>query len=287
MLRLATKLVAFFWRKADGPEEEARPPGLEPREGARGAVPACSGVGAGTGGRRAAAQERSPLHPCPSESCSQAPISNLPKRSAPRPLIGSASIWPSVQCGLEEAARARVPLPEGGGAGPNLRASGVACAGKQRSGCSSVLGPGWRGSLSRQGIPRSQAGLLPEPGTTRVASFSDTEPPDAATAALMMTKENSSNSPQRRQRHGQFALHPDLHQPVRFLHCSRFCPLDSSLGPFHRWSRHSVARDPARVCALRWKELESELRAARLTHLIPQECPPAPWRPILRAGSRM
>ncbi|XP_035873048.1 RNA helicase Mov10l1-like [Phyllostomus discolor] len=33
MLRLAAKLVAFFWRKADGPEEEVRPPGLEPREG--------------------------------------------------------------------------------------------------------------------------------------------------------------------------------------------------------------------------------------------------------------
>ncbi|XP_045690708.1 RNA helicase Mov10l1 [Phyllostomus hastatus] len=33
MLRLAAKLVAFFWRKADGPEEEVRSPGLEPREG--------------------------------------------------------------------------------------------------------------------------------------------------------------------------------------------------------------------------------------------------------------
>ena len=49
MLRLAAKLVAFFWRKADGPEEEVQPPGLEPWEGARGAGPACSGVGAGTG----------------------------------------------------------------------------------------------------------------------------------------------------------------------------------------------------------------------------------------------
>ncbi|XP_053775794.1 RNA helicase Mov10l1 [Desmodus rotundus] len=33
MLRLAAKLVAFFWRKADGPEEEVQPPGLEPWEG--------------------------------------------------------------------------------------------------------------------------------------------------------------------------------------------------------------------------------------------------------------
>ncbi|KAM5335673.1 RNA helicase Mov10l1 [Glossophaga mutica] len=33
MLRLAAKLVAFFWRKADGLEEEVRPPGLESGEG--------------------------------------------------------------------------------------------------------------------------------------------------------------------------------------------------------------------------------------------------------------
>ncbi|XP_053517917.1 RNA helicase Mov10l1 [Artibeus jamaicensis] len=33
MLRLVAKLVAFFWRKADGLEEEVRPLGLEPPEG--------------------------------------------------------------------------------------------------------------------------------------------------------------------------------------------------------------------------------------------------------------
>uniref|UniRef100_A0A452RE87 RNA helicase n=1 Tax=Ursus americanus TaxID=9643 RepID=A0A452RE87_URSAM len=33
MLRLATKLVAFFWRRADGPDEEAGPPGSELAEG--------------------------------------------------------------------------------------------------------------------------------------------------------------------------------------------------------------------------------------------------------------
>ncbi|XP_036904980.1 RNA helicase Mov10l1 [Sturnira hondurensis] len=33
MLRLAAKLMAFFWRKADGPEEEVWPPGLEALEG--------------------------------------------------------------------------------------------------------------------------------------------------------------------------------------------------------------------------------------------------------------
>ncbi|XP_045671475.1 RNA helicase Mov10l1 [Ursus americanus] len=33
MLRLATKLVAFFWRRADGPDEEAGPPGSELVEG--------------------------------------------------------------------------------------------------------------------------------------------------------------------------------------------------------------------------------------------------------------
>ncbi|XP_054426454.1 LOW QUALITY PROTEIN: RNA helicase Mov10l1 [Pteronotus mesoamericanus] len=33
MLRLAAKLVAFFWRRADGPVDEVRPPGLELREG--------------------------------------------------------------------------------------------------------------------------------------------------------------------------------------------------------------------------------------------------------------
>lgn len=34
MLRLATKLVAFFWRRADGPDEDAGPPGSELAEGA-------------------------------------------------------------------------------------------------------------------------------------------------------------------------------------------------------------------------------------------------------------
>ncbi|XP_034841950.1 RNA helicase Mov10l1-like [Mirounga leonina] len=33
MLRLATKLVAFFWRRADGPNEDAGPPGSELAEG--------------------------------------------------------------------------------------------------------------------------------------------------------------------------------------------------------------------------------------------------------------
>ena len=34
MLRLAGKLVAFFWRRAEEPEEEAGPPGPELAEGA-------------------------------------------------------------------------------------------------------------------------------------------------------------------------------------------------------------------------------------------------------------
>lgn len=34
MLSLAAKLVAFFWRRADGPEEMAGPPGPELPEGA-------------------------------------------------------------------------------------------------------------------------------------------------------------------------------------------------------------------------------------------------------------
>jgi hypothetical protein len=37
MLRLAAKLVAFFWRREDGLEEEAGRPGPELVEGARGA----------------------------------------------------------------------------------------------------------------------------------------------------------------------------------------------------------------------------------------------------------
>ena len=36
---------------------------------------------------RATAQERSPLHSSPDESCNQALFSNLPKRSTPRPVI--------------------------------------------------------------------------------------------------------------------------------------------------------------------------------------------------------
>lgn len=47
MLRLAANLVAFFWRKADGPREEAGPPGPDLAEGASwgGRVPArCCGT---------------------------------------------------------------------------------------------------------------------------------------------------------------------------------------------------------------------------------------------------
>lgn len=70
MLRLATKLVAFFWRRADGPDEEAGPPGSELAEGAsRGRValqPVPTRGGPGRAGREG---HRRPLPAvgCPGE----------------------------------------------------------------------------------------------------------------------------------------------------------------------------------------------------------------------------
>lgn len=57
MLRLAAKLVAFFWRRAEGLEEEAGPLGPELAEGA--SREGCEGCGSGwsrsrRGGREAA-----------------------------------------------------------------------------------------------------------------------------------------------------------------------------------------------------------------------------------------
>lgn len=136
MLRLAAKVVAFFWRKADGPDEEAGPRGLElpggaswGGAGAEGAWRGGARAGPGCGWAGALAPRVRPPRASCGRAYAQVAVSNLPERLPPCPGLWR-SLPPfglSVQCGLREAARAQAPPQEATGAGRDLCTPGGSC----------------------------------------------------------------------------------------------------------------------------------------------------------------
>nr|XP_045728269.2 RNA helicase Mov10l1 [Mirounga angustirostris] len=93
MLRLATKLVAFFWRRADGPNEDAGPPGSELAEGASRGAAALQPVSARRGPGRAGREGGRRALPAADAPGARPALDGLPSRpDLKRPSAGAPSV---------------------------------------------------------------------------------------------------------------------------------------------------------------------------------------------------